>query len=234
MSVNRVPPYVPPYVPQVIAQHKPSYLENLSNQLRQRPDLVSPLQPQDGRAQQFALADGSTLSVKSINAPYGDLFELVYPRLNGNPGVTFQLLIQSSPQGQRLIIRTNASVTPQIISLENSALSVEDGVLKIDGRDLRTLFRVPFNRESANAGSKLREPPPNVKLPSQLDGQPLKWDTSSGPNSVWLLVNGQVVGLPGVLRQDEHGSLVMWERGKGVMPLEDAIRRAVQALQNRP
>jgi hypothetical protein len=35
-------------------------------------------------------------------------------------------------------------------------------------------------------------------------------------------------------RLDENGSLVMFVRGKGVTPLEDAIRRAVQALQNLP
>ena len=44
----------------------------------------------------------------------------------------------------------------------------------------------------------------------------------------------ELCGLPGMRRLDENGSLVMFVRGKGVTPLEDAIRRAVQALQNLP
>jgi hypothetical protein len=210
-----------------------NYLESLSQQLRQRPDLVWPLHQKDGRATQFALADGGTLSVTIDIESRNASFRLKYPPLDGNRAVAFELLIEGSPQGSpNVLIRTNATVMPPIIGLKSAELRVEDGVLKVNGQDLRTLFRVPFNRETADAGSKLRVPEANVALPTQLQGRQLEWDTQAGFNSVWLRVDGQLVDLRGMLRQNEKGALVIWQPGKSVTPLEEATLSAVQAVPN--
>jgi len=205
------------------------YIETLYEQLRKRPDLVVPLQ---GSPTDFALADGSILRVKIDYATHDALLELDYPLLGGNGVVAFELLIQSRPQGQRAIIRTNANVTPPIIVLEKAELSVVKGMLNVNGRNLPTLFGVPFNSELANAGSELSVPPPNVKLPDQWRGLRLEWDMSSGPNSVWIRVDGTIAPLRGRLRQKEDGSLVMFEWGKGVKSLEDAIGEALELQRN--
>jgi hypothetical protein len=232
-QLSSAPDPLAPWLAQLPPRPASNYLQSLRQELRQRPDLVWPLQEKDGRATQFALADGSTLAVVIDSETRNARFEVKYPPLDGNRAVAFEMLIEGRPQGSpNVLMRTNATVMPPVIGLKSAELRVEDGVLKVNGLDLRTLFRVPFDRETAYAGSKLREPPANVKLPSQVQGRQLEWDTQSGFNSVWLRVDGQLAALPGRLRQDESGALVIWQPGRSVTRLEDAIPSALRALPN--
>lgn len=211
----------------------PDYLQKLSEQLYQHDHLVWPLQPTNGRAEQFALSDGSVLSVQIDRKTYNSSFTVKYPPLDGNKAITFELMIQNDPQRQRpdVIIRSNAGGASRKVSLEGAELSVEGGVFKVNGEDLRSLFGVPFNRDIAYAGSKLRVPSDSVTLPPALRGYSLEWDRTEG--TLWMRVNGKLVDVPGRLMVDEKGNLVIWRPGRDVRPLNEAIIRAIDRAPTR-
>lgn len=159
-SPSSMPNTLEAWLAQLPPRPTSDYLETLFQQLGARSDLAWPLDPSNGTATRFALADGSVLSM-AINEETRDaMFYVKYPALGGKSAIGFELHIQNNPRGKApaVMIRATESADLPLFGLKQATLSASDGVFRVDGQDLRTLFRLAFHRDMAYAGTHRRKP----------------------------------------------------------------------------